>query len=69
MIQRRAKAAGINTKSATTRSRDGITAYLKNEGLLEHAQQIAAHASPLATKLYHRRADDITPSEVERIKI
>ena len=38
---------------AATRSRaTGITAYLSNGGTLEHAQQIAAHASPKTTKLY-----------------
>ena len=30
---------------------DGITAYLSNGGTLEHAQQIAGHASPKTTKL------------------
>jgi integrase/recombinase XerD len=29
----------------------GITAYLKNSGKLEVAQQIANHASPRTTKL------------------
>ena len=32
----------------------GITAYLSNGGTLEHAQQIAGHASPRTTKLYDR---------------
>ena len=62
MIQRRAKVAGIGTRIGNHSFRaTGITAYLKNDGLLEHAQQIAAHASPRTTKLYDRRADDITP--------
>jgi integrase len=70
MIQRRAKAAGIKTRIGNHSFRaTGITAYLKNDGLLEHAQQIAAHASPRTTKLYDRRADDITPGEVEKIRI
>jgi len=70
MIQRRAKAAGIETRIGNHSFRaTGITAYLKNEGLLEHAQQIAAHASPRTTKLYDRRTDDITPGEVEKIRI
>jgi hypothetical protein len=29
----------------------GITAYLGNGGALEHAQSMAAHASPRTTKL------------------
>jgi integrase len=70
MIQRRANAAGIETRIGNHSFRaTGITAYLKNDGLLEHAQQIAAHASPRTTKLYDRRADDITPDEVEKIRI
>jgi Domain of unknown function (DUF4158) len=35
----------------------GITAYLKNSGKLEVAQQIANHESPRTTKLYDRRQD------------
>ena len=47
----------------------GITAYLSNGGTLEHAQQIAGHASPKTTKLYDRTADTITDDEIERIVI
>jgi integrase/recombinase XerD len=47
----------------------GITAYLKNKGLLEHAQTIANHASPRTTKLYDRRSDEISLDEVEKIAI
>ena len=36
---------------------------------LEHAQQIAGHASPKTTKLYDRTADTITVDEIERIVI
>ena len=51
MIQRRPKAAGIETRISNHSFRaTGITAYLKNDGLLEHAQQIAAHTSPRTTK-------------------
>jgi hypothetical protein len=45
----------------------GITAYLKNKGLLERAQTIANHASPRTTKLYDRRSDEISLDEVEKI--
>ena len=42
MIQRRAKAAGIETKIGNHTFREtGITAYLKNSGKLEAAQHIA----------------------------
>jgi hypothetical protein len=34
-------------------------AYLKNGGLLEHAQTVANHFSPRATKLYDRRSDGL----------
>jgi integrase len=56
--------AGCHTFRAT-----GITAYLKNKGLLEHAQAIANHASPRTTKLYDRRSDEISLDEVEKISI
>jgi site-specific recombinase XerD len=69
-IQRRAAAAGIETKIGNHTFRaTGITAYLKNNGTLEHAQTIANHASPRTTKLYDRRSDEITLDEVEKIAI
>ena len=42
----------------------GTTAHLSNGGTLEHAQQIAGHASPKATKLYDRTADTVTVDEI-----
>jgi integrase/recombinase XerD len=70
MIRKRAKAAGINTKIGNHTFRaTGITAYLKNGGRLEVAQQIAAHQSSRTTGLYDRRGDDISLDEVERIAI
>jgi len=70
MIQRRAVAAGIETKIGNHTFRaTGITAYLKNGGTLEIAQQIANHESPRTTKLYDRRQDQISLDEVERIAI
>jgi len=70
MVQRRAAAAGIATKIGAHSFRaTGITAYLKNKGLLEHAQTIANHASPRTTKLYDRRSDNISLDEVEKIAI
>ena len=70
MIKRRAAAAGLplSTCCHTFRA-TGITAYLSNGGTLEHAQQIAGHASPKTTKLYDRTADTITADEIERIVI
>ena len=70
MIKRRAAAAALppSTCCHTFRA-TGITAYLSNGGTLEHAQQIAGHASPKTTKLYDRTADSITVDEIERIVI
>ncbi len=68
MIWRRARAAGIATELGCHSFRaTGITVYLKNGGLLEHAQQMAAHESARTTKLYDRRSDKITLDEVEKI--
>jgi hypothetical protein len=41
----------------------------KNDGRVEHAQQMAGHDSPRTTKLYDRTKDEITLSEVERIRL
>jgi len=70
MIRRRALAAGIKTEIGCHTSRaTGITAYLKNGGKLEIAQQMAAHESARTTGLYDRRNDEISLDEVERIGI
>ena len=68
MIERRADAAQIDTKIGchSWRAR-GITAYLENGGLLEHAQQMAAHASARTTKLYDRRGEAVSAEEVGKI--
>ncbi|MFZ1426927.1 MAG: tyrosine-type recombinase/integrase [Geminicoccaceae bacterium] len=68
MIGRRAAASNVATHIGchSWRAR-GITAYLENGGLLEHAQQMAAHASARTTKLYDRRSETISLDEVERI--
>ena len=68
MIVRRALAAGIITKlGCHTFRATGITVYLLNGGLLEYAQQMAAHESARTTKLYDRRNDQVTLDQVERI--
>ena len=70
MIQRRAKAAGIQTRIGNHTFRaTGITAYLKNHGTLETAQHIANHESPRTTMLYDRRQEEISLDEVEKIAI
>ena len=67
MIRRRALAAGIKTEIGCHTT--GITAYLKNGGRLEIAQQVAAHESARTTGLYDRRSDEVSLDEVERIGI
>lgn len=70
MIWRRAHAAGIATELGCHSFRaTGITVYLQNGGLLEHAQQMAAHESARTTKLYDRRNDKVTLDEVEKITL
>ena len=70
MIRRRAIAAGIKTEiGCHTFRATGITAYLKNGGRLEIAQQMAAHESARTTGLYDRRSDEVSLDEVERIGI
>jgi integrase/recombinase XerD len=70
MIRRRALAAGIKTEiGCHTFRATGITAYLRNGGKLEIAQQMAAHESSRTTGLYDRQNDEISLDEVERIGI
>lgn len=71
MIRNRAAAAKIKTPGVGCHSlrATGITAYVKNGGRLEVAQQIANHESPRTTKLYDRSSDEISLDEIERIVI
>jgi hypothetical protein len=69
MIERRGRAAGIKTKIGNhSLPATGITDYLKSAGTLEHAQAMANHSSR-ATKLYDRRADEVSLDEYERVGI
>ena len=70
MIRRRAAAAGIAAPIGNHTFRaTGITNFLENGGTLEHAQDMAAHASPRTTRLYDRRKERITQAQVERIRL
>ena len=70
MVRRRARDAGIQTAIGCHSFRaTGITAYLKNGGRLEFAQQMAGHESARTTGLYDRRDEEITLDEVERVVI
>jgi len=58
MICWRAAAAAIKAKLGNHSFRaTGITACLKNGGMLEKAATMANHASPRTTQLYDRRRD------------
>jgi integrase len=53
MVRRRTAEAGLKGKLGCHVFRaTGITAYLEGGGTLENAQAMAAHESPLTTKLY-----------------
>jgi site-specific recombinase XerC len=68
MVKRRCRAAGLGDRFTNHTFRaTGITTYLSNDGLLEHAQFMAGHASSQTTKLYDRRAQKASLDEVERI--
>ncbi len=70
MIKRRGRQAGLATRVCCHTFRaTGITAYLRAGGLLEHAQNIAAHESVRTTKLYDRRSDSVSLDEIEKIQI
>jgi integrase len=70
MIGRRTTAVCIATKLGNHSFRaTGITAYLKNEGTLGKAAQIADHASTRTTQLYDRRREELSLDEVERIRV
>jgi site-specific recombinase XerD len=69
MLRRRAKAAGLNVALCNhTWRATGITNYLENGGALETAQHMAGHSDPRTTRLYDRRQQMATRSEVERIR-
>jgi site-specific recombinase XerD len=70
MIKRRVKALGFSADVCNHTFRaTGITAFRKNGGSLEQAQEIANHASPRTTRLYDHSGDEITLDAVERIPI
>jgi integrase/recombinase XerD len=70
MLQRRARQARIETRIGNHSLRaTGITDYLKHDGTLEHAQQMANHSSPRTTKLYDRRSDEASLDEYAKVGI
>ncbi|MCA9168462.1 MAG: tyrosine-type recombinase/integrase [Planctomycetales bacterium] len=70
MIKLRAQSVGLRSRVCChTMRATGITTYLENGGLLEHAQRIANHESVRTTKLYDRTSDVVSLDEIERIQI
>jgi integrase len=67
MVKTRCLAAGLSEEFCNHTFRGtGITVFLHNGGALEAAQDMANHADPRTTKLYDRRKDLATLSEIER---
>lgn len=67
MVKERFLAAGLpETICNHTFWGTGITVFLQNDGSLEAAQDMANHSDPRTTKLYDRRKDLATLTEIER---
>ncbi len=67
MVKVRCLAAGLPPEICNHTFRGtGITVFLQNGGALEAAQGMAGHSDPRTTKLYDRRKDLATLSEIER---
>jgi site-specific recombinase XerD len=70
LIGRRAKHAGIKTRIGNHSMRaTGITDYLKNDGSLAKAREMANHADTRTTQLYDRRADVASLDEYGKVGI
>ena len=67
IVKERCRAAGLSETFCNHTFRGtGITVFLQNGGSLEAAQDMANHSDPRTTKLYDRRKDLATLSEIER---
>jgi site-specific recombinase XerD len=67
IVKERCATAGLpHTICNHTFRGTGITVFLQNGGSLEAAQDMANHTDPRTTKLYDRRKDLATISEIER---
>lgn len=67
VVKERCIAAGLSEEFCNHTFRGtGITVFLHNGGALEAAQDMANHSDPRTTKLYDRRKDLATLSEIER---
>jgi site-specific recombinase XerD len=67
VVKARCRTAGLSEAFCNHTFRGtGITVFLHNGGALEGAQDMANHSDPRTTKLYDRRKDLATLSEIER---
>jgi integrase/recombinase XerD len=67
VVKERCIAAGLSEEFCNHTFRGtGITVFLHNGGALEAAQDMANHSDPRTTKLYDRRKDLATLTEIER---
>jgi integrase/recombinase XerD len=67
IVKERCRDAGLSETFCNHTFRGtGITVFLQNGGALEAAQDMANHSDPRTTKLYDRRKDLATLSEIER---
>lgn len=67
VVKDRCRSAGLSEAFCNHTFRGtGITVFLHNGGALEAAQDMANHSDPRTTKLYDRRKDLATLSEIER---
>jgi site-specific recombinase XerD len=70
LIERRAKQAGIKTRIGNHSMRaTGITDYLKSDGSLAKAREMANHADTRTTQLYDRRSDVASLDEYGKVGI
>jgi integrase/recombinase XerD len=70
LIERRAKQAGIETRIGNHSMRaTGITDYLRSDGSLAKAREMANHADTRTTQLYDRRSDVASLDEYGKVGI
>jgi site-specific recombinase XerC len=70
LIERHAKRAGIKTRIGNHSLRaTGITDYLRSDGSLAKAREMANHADTRTTQLYDRRADVASLDEYGKVGI
>ena len=67
VVKERCSAASLSEEFCNCTFRGtGITVFLHNGGALEAAQDMANYSDPRTTKLYDRRNDLATLSEIKR---